>query len=217
VVTVGDLARLDVETLRACVGTANGTHLHQLANGIDHRGVEPDRDLKSIGHEETFPADISDRRRLERELAMLSEAVGRRLGAAEVSARTVTIKIRFADFATISRSFTSGVATDSGMEIGRRAVELFGQVDISSGVRLVGVSTSGLVSEQVEQLALDVAAGDAQIEQGAGPRRQEADRAIDEIRDRFGTGAIAMGLSADGFDTHRPIWGPDERGEPDGP
>ncbi len=92
--------------LTSVLGQASGRHLHALANGIDDRAVEPDRQTKSIGHEETFPRDHHSHRTLERELVRLGDSVGARLRAHGVAGRTVTLKVRFHDFRTITRSTT---------------------------------------------------------------------------------------------------------------
>ena len=111
--TVADLAELDEATLIGCVGAAHGRHLYQLAWGLDDRPVEADREMKSVGHEETFAADRHSHSELLRELVRLSDAVAARLRASGLAARTLTLKVRFAGFETITRSVTvaGGVST----------------------------------------------------------------------------------------------------------
>lgn len=184
IATVGDLAALPLDTLVATVGDASGHHLHALANGIDDRAVIPEQGLKSVGHEETFVEDHHDAVRLGRELTRLADAVGRRLRAHGLAGRTVVLKVRFGDFRTISRSLTLPDATDSGRVVARAAHGLLAAVDVSVGVRLIGVSVSGLVAGGTVQLTLDGAS-----EWG------EADLAMDRIRDRFGVDAIAPAVS----------------------
>ena len=87
-------------------GTASGLHLHRLAHGLDDRAVVPDQRPKSIGHEETFARDHHSLETLQHELVRLGDAVASRLRAAEVAGRTVSIKVRFHDFRTITRSIT---------------------------------------------------------------------------------------------------------------
>ena len=106
--TVGDLARIPSGTLCRTLGTANGTHLAALARGEDARPVEADRETKSVGHEETFAADIADPAALHRHLVRMADAVGTRLRQARLQGRTVTVKVRFGDRATITRSHTVG-------------------------------------------------------------------------------------------------------------
>lgn len=184
IATVGDLAALRLDTLVATVGDAAGRHLHALAHGIDDRAVVPEQGLKSVGHEETFAQDHHDPVTLGRELTRLADAVGRRLRAHGLTGRTVVLKVRFGDFHTISRSITLPDATDSGRAVARVAQGLLADIDVSVGVRLIGISVSGLTAAGHEQMTLD------------GPSEwTEADRAMDRIRDRFGVDAIAPAAS----------------------
>lgn len=186
--TVGDLAKVPLTALRSAVGVAAGTHLHELSHGRDDRPVQPDTPAKSVSHEETFAADIDDRARLERELVRLADAVAERLRRGEVFGRTVQIKVRFgATFDTITRSLTVPDGVDDGVELARIARSLLDGVDVSGGVRLIGVGASGLVpaSQRKVQLSLLDAGGDA-----APAPRPELTDAVDEIRRRFGRSAI---------------------------
>ena len=107
------------DTLVRAVGQANGRHLGQLARGIDPRPVVPDQRVKSIGHEETFPADLHDPADLEREVVRMADGVAWRLRRADQAARTITIKVRFGDFRTITRSITLPVPVDDAPELAR--------------------------------------------------------------------------------------------------
>jgi DNA polymerase-4 len=180
--TVGDIAAIPEPTLVASLGTAHGRHLSRLAHAVDDRPVVPDQAPKSIGHEETFPHDHHDRRPLAREIVRMADAVAGRLRRHGVAGRTVTLKIRFGDFRTITRSTTPAAALDDGPAIARAARALLDDVDPTPGVRLLGVSVSGLVAGGAVQLTLDEAAG--------GSPWREASGAIDAIRERFGTAAI---------------------------
>ncbi len=182
--TVGDLAALPEVSLVGALGQTNGRHLHHLANGIDDRPVEPDRPLKSVGHEETFPSDLHTHETLERELVRLCDSVASRLRAASVRGRTITIKLRFHDFRTITRASTVAHAVDTGPVILHAATALLREVDVASGVRLLGVSVSGLSSKEVEQLTLGIDGDD----DGSWDQASEA---IDAIRRKFGAEAIA--------------------------
>jgi DNA polymerase-4 len=146
VVTVGDLAAIPVETLCRAVGTANGRNLADLARGDDTRPVVAIQAVKSVGHEETFASDLHDHDESHRHVVRMSDAVGRRLQEAALRGRTITLKVRFGDFSTITRSHTVSHATDSPRAIGAVAGALIEGVDVSPGVRLLGVSMSGLVS-----------------------------------------------------------------------
>jgi len=196
------MKRLPLATLVATVGDASGRHLHALANGIDDRAVVPDQGVKSVGHEETFATDHHDPAALARELARLADAVGRRLRAHGLAGRTVVLKVRFGDFSTITRSTTLPDVTDSGRVITRSAQGLLAAIDVSVGVRLIGVSVGGLMDGGAEQLAL-----------GDPADWSEADRTMDRIRDRFGADAIApaVTLRDEGIQSKRrgdQQWGP---------
>ena len=116
---VGELAEVPEPTLIGALGRANGHHLHLLANGIDERPVVPDRGLKSVGHEQTFARDLQASDDLIREVVRMSDAVASRLRAARLAGRTVTLKVRFASFRTITRSQTVPDPIDTGPGDGR--------------------------------------------------------------------------------------------------
>ena len=217
VTTVGGLAELGEGTLVRALGKASGRHLYALSMGIDERGVEPERAMKSIGHEETFARDLHEQADLRTELVRLTDAVAARLRAAGTGARTVTLKVRFAGFVTITRSATlpSPVATAAAI-IGAVG-PLLARIDPTTGVRLLGVHASNF-GEPIEQLRLDdLFAGTADAVRPAGPPAgdwTDASAAIDAIRERFGTTAIgpASTVTARGLRLVRrgaQQWGPD--------
>ena len=113
--TIGDLAAQPLDRLTAALGSATGAHLHQLAHARDPRPVIVDSRSKSIGHEETFPRDLTDRSVLSRELIRMVDAVATRLHKAGVAGRTIQLKLRFGDFTTITRSATITEPTDKAM------------------------------------------------------------------------------------------------------
>ena len=154
VTTVGELATVPEVTLVGALGQANGRHLHQLANGIDDRPVVAERELKSVGHEQTFARDLTAADDLGREVVRMSDAVATRLRAAGLAGRTVTLKVRFASFRTITRSSTVPEPIDNGHGIAAAARGLLEQVDCEEGVRLLGVSMSNLGPPPGQQLAL---------------------------------------------------------------
>jgi DNA polymerase-4 len=217
---VGDLVALGEETLVRAVGKAHGRHLFALANGIDERSVKTERDLKSIGHEETFSHDITDRESMRREIVRLADAVSSRLRAHESAARTLQLKIRYSNFETITRSITPGSPIASAPAMVKALDPLLEKIDPTIGVRLIGVSVSGFV-EPVEQLSLLDFGGDGSDEFGNANRTtadlerdwSPASQAVDEIREKFGRGAIspASSLSVNGRRElgHSP-WGPGE-------
>ena len=202
VATVGDLAQVPRETLVAWLGPAAGVQLHELAWGRDRRPVVPDRRAKSIGHEETYPVDLVDRDDLHREVVRQADAVAARLRATAVAGRTVTLKVRFGDFATITRSRTVPGALDTAPALAAAAAALLEDVDIRTGVRLLGLSVANLTGAD-RQLALGE----------AGAAWGEASRAVDGVRARFGPAAVgpAALLGRNGVGVRPPgdhQWGP---------
>lgn len=212
VVTVGDLAALGTDVLVGAIGRAHGMHLSALARGEDDRPVEPDRATKSIGHEETFARDLFTREEVWREVVRLADGVAGRLRGAGVGARTVHLKIRFATFATITRSVTLGGAVNTGPALCGAVAPLLDAIDVGVGVRLVGVSGSNL-GPPSEQLSLF----DEFSDEPSPEAWDSASAALDDIRSRFGTGAIGP-ASAMRDGAVRPVrtgeqqWGPDQAG-----
>ena len=118
VATIADLAALDADVVRRALGDAAGGHLHALANGIDDRGVEPDRPVRSVSHEQTYAEDLVAAADLDREALRLADGVASRLRAADQTGRTVSVKVRFSDFRTITRSTTLADPVDGASAIG---------------------------------------------------------------------------------------------------
>ena len=202
--TIGDLASLPEATVIAALGAASGRQLHQLANGIDDRPVVVNRLPRSISHEETFARDLHIHGELEAEATRLADAVARRLRTSNLQARTVTLKLRFGDFKTITRSMTLPDPADGTRDLVAAARELLSQIDVAPGVRLLGVGASGLLETSARQLSLE-----------DGPQGSEAaDRVTDRIRDRFGASAIGPAAAIrDGRGMRSPSdadqrWGP---------
>lgn len=191
VTTVGDLAAIPRSVLEHRFGAGAGSHLHDLAHGIDPRPVVPGRAPKSVGHEETYLDDLVARDALDTEVLRLSDATAARLHERRLVARTVQLKVRFADFTTITRSRTLPDPVASAGEIAAIARKLLADVDVTTGIRLLGVSTSNLTGEsEARQLTLDV--------DTVGPRRA-TDAVVDDVRARFGHDAIApAALISDG-------------------
>jgi DNA polymerase IV len=181
--TVGDLAHVPARTLQRAVGQAAGAHLHELAWGRDPRRVVPDEPDRSTGAEETFGTDVDDPAVIHRELLHLAERTAGRLRSTGHLARTVSLKVRFADFTTITRSRTLKVPTDVGQELYDTARALFDALGLDRArIRLVGVRAEGLVE----------ADGTArQLELGAREHgRRDAELAADRAARRFGAGAV---------------------------
>lgn len=142
--TVGDLAGVPLPELLDWFGRAHGAGLYRLARADDDRPVVGERAAKSVSAEETFDVDLTDRTRLHRELDLLTTRVSGRLRAAGLSGRTVSIKVRHYDFATISRSVTRDQPTDDPRLIAHLARKLLTEVDTSAGIRLLGVGVATL-------------------------------------------------------------------------
>jgi DNA polymerase-4 len=200
--TVGDVADLPADALVAALGAAHGTHLSQLARNIDDREVTPDRETKSIGNEETFADDVRERADLEREVVRLADRVAGRLRHAGVEARTITLKVRFADFRTITRSRTQE-PTALSTDITGTARALLDPIDVAVGIRLLGISASQLVPPTAHRFerqgVLDLGADDH--DEGR-ERRSALENAMDEVRARFGADAVGSAVLA-GRETDR--------------
>jgi DNA polymerase-4 len=153
VITVGQLAGVPVVELRALFGR-HGEAMARQALGVDDRPLRTSRQPKSIGHERTFTEDLGDREALLEQLHQLSQGVGRRLKRADLAAGTVAIKLRFADFTTLTRQMKLSVPTDDTSEIYRAAQILLHRVwRPGQRVRLLGV-TGRQLSPPVGQLPL---------------------------------------------------------------
>ena len=186
-VTVGDVAHTPLRTLQRAVGAGLGSHLHELAWGTDRREITPRRGSeepdRSMGADETFGRDTDERDAIVRELLRLSAKVTGRMRVAGVAGRTVTIRVRFADFTTITRSRTLPEATDVTQEIYRTATRLYDALGLQRArIRLVGVRVEGLVPRETVQRQLVL----GERERGWS----EADRAVDRATRRFGSAAV---------------------------
>lgn len=177
---IRDVRETPLESLSRAVGPALAHRMQQLARGEDARAVETSRIEKSVGHEETFEVDISDPAVLRAELLRLSDRVGARLRASGWQAGAVAIKIRFADFSTLTRTLSLPEPTQVGQRIGDTAVALFDQLERRDPVRLVGVRAEKLRDAAGGALAL--------WDDDEDQRRLEG--TIDDARARFGSGMI---------------------------
>jgi DNA polymerase-4 len=180
--TVGDLSRTPRSVLERLLGEASAKHLTELAHGRDERDVIPYEAPKSVGHEETFDRDLDDTQEIIRELLHLSGRVAARLREDGYRARTVTLKVRLANFTTLTRSRTLPDATDVGGDLYHVVRESYGSLPGGGRrVRLLGVQASGLVQAGAEQLALL-----------RGERWGDVERTLDRIERRFGRGAATQ-------------------------
>jgi DNA polymerase-4 len=184
--TIGDLAALPLHVLTVAVGEAHGRHLHDLSHGRDDRPVESERDVKSIGHEETFNEDLFTYEEVHRHLVRLCDAVASRLRAHHTLARTLTLKVKFSDFHSITRSITAGGGKSSGPSLVDALTPLLKNINLAPGVRLLGVSTSNFTDERAQPSLFDE-------DQVRDDSWDQASEAIDHIREKFGKGAIRPG------------------------
>lgn len=187
--TVADIADTDVARLRRILGVAVADHLHGLATGQDSRAVVPESMEKSVGAEETFDIDQLDRQLLKRELLKLAERTAAALRRKGLRGRTVSIKVRYADFTTISRSRTLPVPTDVTQDVFRTACRLLDEQAPPGPVRLIGV--------RMEQLAAAVG-GEQLLLDAPEHGWREADQAADRARSRFGGAAVRPASLLDG-------------------
>jgi DNA polymerase-4 len=182
--TIGDLRRMDGKWFEDHMGSW-GPHVRELIHGIDHRPVQTDDEAKSIGHEQTFGVDLVDADHVRDVLLEQSEAVGARVRRHGLHAQCVTVKIRFGDFQTITRSRTLDSPTDLSKVIYEAARDLFDAWarDHFQPVRLIGVQTSHFTRET--QLGL--------FDQPRQERERRVDRALDQIKQKFGSDMIGRG------------------------
>ncbi|MEU4212899.1 DNA polymerase IV [Streptomyces sp. NPDC026206] len=172
ITTVAETAEAGEDELVRLLGRAHGAGLHALATGHDERPVVAERDAKSVSAEDTFAEDLTDRIRVQLELARLADRCVRRLRDAGRSGRTVVIKVRRYDFSTLTRSETLRGPTDDPAVVREAAARLLDGVDTTAGVRLLGVGVSGLADYTQEDLFAQ-AASEAAAAPGAAP--QEGD------------------------------------------
>jgi DNA polymerase IV len=178
--TLGQLAALPLDTVQRRVGRASGSSLWERARGIDNAPVTIPGAPKSVSREETFARDVAQLSALHLRIGELASDVGARLRTGGWTARTVTLKLRYADFTTISRQETLATATATDTTVRDAAVALLDIAWTGDAVRLLGVGVTGL--EDAPQLDLF-----------AQPANDRIDRTLDSLRKRFGHGAIRRG------------------------
>lgn len=183
---VGDLLRFGEERLSREFGRF-GHRLYQLAKGEDSSPVLPSRDAKSISSEETLESDTNDLSILKNRVAFHADRVAQRLRREALKGATITIKLKFSDFSAITKSHTLTTATDSSKTISECALKLLFDRQIPEKVRLIGVAVSTL-EEGVGRIQMEL------FEKGVdSSKERNVDKAMDKIRDRFGTRVIRRG------------------------
>ena len=181
--TAGDIALAPPEKLATLFGR-QGKVLWELASGHDTRPVQADREVKSMGQEQTFPKDLSAPE-AKAHLARLAAKVGGRLRAEGLHACTITLKARYGDFRTLTRSRTLSAPTQNDDLIFTTAWELLERLPIKSSFRLLGVTASNLVTSR--QLSL--------FER---PRQDKLLAAMDKLKEKYGAGVIVRGREIGG-------------------
>jgi DNA polymerase-4 len=198
-VTEAALAKLGIRTIgdlavapEALLATRLGRHvrdLQALARGEDPREVTPDEPARSVGAEDTFERDLEGEAALLPRILAQAEKTARRLREAALRGRTITLKVKYADFELATRRVTLGHATDDGAEIYAAARAQLARLDLTRRVRLTGVSVSGFDEATPAQLGL-FDAGAAGGEPGPDPRREALNAALDDLSRRFGPRAV---------------------------
>jgi len=188
--SIGDVARLGRDNLTAMLGDA-GAHFWALSRGIDDRPVVPESEAKSIGAETTFEEDVDDPAVVQRALLALADRAAVRLRRSGLRAGGVTLKFRDADFHTVTRAATLERPTDLGEDLHRAALALLRGISWQGRkVRLVGVTATRLAPAGARSVQADLFAPD-------DSRRRELARAVDSLRERFGSGALTRAALLD--------------------
>jgi len=185
VTTLGELAALPVDVLRRRLGEAAARSLHQRCRGLDPSPVSVPGRPRSVSREETFAADVTSRPALEARIRELGADVARRLRAGGWTTRTVTLKLRNADFTTLTRQQGMATPIDADRPIAAAALALFDGAWSGQPVRLLGVGASSLED-----------AGQLELLDGGLERESRLDRVLDSLHERFGDTAIRRGAAA---------------------
>ncbi len=191
IATIGDLSRIPGERLRKEFGK-HGEHLHLLSRGIDTRPVETRQQAKSMGREETFPEDLTDREDLHREILSLATQVARRARRHGLVGRSVTLKVKYSDFKLVSRSEALHTATSDAAVLYRSCVDLLEKTRAGTiPVRLLGIYLS--------RLSLGPPPGQISLleDEASRRRRDRLHAALDDLADRFGEEAVLPGMLLD--------------------
>lgn len=179
---IGHVAGADLNLLKRHCGNFAG-ELYKLACGIDERPVISQHEPKSIGKENTYDTDLINPQQVEDELFLLAQKIGWRLRRSGYLARTITVKIRFASFRTITRSKTLTEPTNFDMTIFSLAKEIWGKISMSEGVRLVGITAANLQTDCCQTALFD----------DGNNKRQAIYQTVDKLKAKFGEMIITRG------------------------
>lgn len=178
--SVSDLRKIDQASLSRFFGSW-GNQIYFLARGIDNRPVESVREAKSIGRETTFSLDISDRETLETILLELACDIAQNLRKEKIKGKTISLKIRYDDFQTLSRSHTLNLATHLEDVIYKEAQQLLSEVSLQRPLRLIGITVNNLMGQEEEQLSLF---------DEPNQNQEKLVQAIDSILEKYGNKSI---------------------------
>lgn len=181
--TIADIQEAPLEKLSALLGN-QGPLLKDLSFGIDDRPVVSSRQVKSIGDESTYEYDLTDRQKIDREIAIHSDIVAQRLRRHDLAARTISLKIRFASFKTIMRSLSLEEGTNLQETIDSTCQTLLSRIPLTEGIRLIGVTASNLGAP----LSIPSLFSDAE------DKRSRAAKAMDSIQQKYGRKALQKGF-----------------------
>lgn len=181
--TIADIQEAPLEKLSALLGN-QGTLLKALSLGIDERPIISSRQVKSIGDESTYEYDLTDRRAIDREIAIHSDIVAQRLRRHDLAARTISLKIRFASFKTIMRSLSLEEGTNLQETIDSACQALLSRIPLTEGIRLIGVTASNLGAP----LSIPSLFSDKE------EKRARAAKAMDSIQQKYGRKALRKGF-----------------------
>lgn len=182
--TIGDVQKAPLSLLKQILGN-QGKFFKDLSFGIDNRPIETKREIKSIGDESTYEKDLISKEDILKEITLHSQVVSRRLRAHQKMAKTISLKIRFASFSTITRSLTVEESTNLEEEIDEAARLLLNKISLNEGVRLIGVTASNLGPE-IFMSSLFSNKRDKQF---------KVEQVVDEIQKKFGEKALQKGIS----------------------
>lgn len=170
-----------------------GVNMHQLAMGVDERDVIPEHDVKSIGHEQTFPHDITSLDAAKKELLALGNKVARRMRRKGVTGKTVTLKVKYNDFVQITRSTTLPKRTDDGLEIYSTACRLLEKTEVAiKPIRLLGISLSQL---NLLGMGIQLSLFD---QNSSSQKRQRLNSSLDSLDEKFGDQSVLPATLLDG-------------------
>lgn len=181
--TIADIQEAAPEKLSALLGN-QGPLLKALSLGIDERPIISSRQVKSIGDESTYEYDLTDRRAIDREIAIHSDIVAQRLRRHDLAARTISLKIRFASFKTIMRSLSLEEGTNLQETIDSACQTLLSRIPLTEGIRLIGVTASNLGAP----LSIPSLFSDKE------EKRARAAKAMDSIQEKYGRKALRKGF-----------------------